>query len=574
MEDPLIEEVDNPDEYLIKPIFIKNKKNGEVRILEYMEVIDKNKWEQSTISEYHSYQKIKQKKIQALRIDNFLDNAKILYEKKPYYYDNSNIWWLWEENRWKITDDIEMEIMLDSVLGFQGQTISSSIRKNHLQAMKWVGRQNKPKDAPLKWVQFKDKAFSIESGNIYEVTKDFFFTNPIPYDIGTSEETPIMDSLFDAWVGKENIALLYEIIAYCTYRDYPIHRIFCLVGSGSNGKSRFLALIRKFLGEGNFCSTELDCLIDSRFEGFKLYKKLGCIMGETNFGVMSKTSMLKKLSGQDSIGIEKKGKDPFDMENYAKLLISSNSLPSSLDTSDGFYRRFLIIKFPNQFSEGNDILETIPKIEYNNLCLKIKNLLPKLLNSGKFTNEGSIEKRKNDYIENSNPLSLFIKTNCKEGVELFSTYAEVYTRYSLYLLSKRMRKVTTREFREVLENEGFFIDKTTKIINGESKNGHFIIGLELKNDQSDGNAKNLTPFSIREKDIENRAFQSLQSQLMEKIEEQPSLPMEALEFDEKNIAFHKCEVEFCKETECCFDAAGVPYCRKHYDLMTLRTRRN
>jgi hypothetical protein len=140
----LIEEVDNPIDKEQQPILIKSKKTGEVRLLEKMEIITGTEWIPSTITEYHKQKKEKNNLQSYLKIDNFLDNAKILYEKNPYYYDNSNIWWLWEGNRWKITDDIEMEIMLDSVLGFQGQTISSSIRKNHLQAMKWVGRQNKP----------------------------------------------------------------------------------------------------------------------------------------------------------------------------------------------------------------------------------------------------------------------------------------------------------------------------------------------------------------------------------------------------------------------------------------------
>ncbi|GAH38245.1 unnamed protein product, partial [marine sediment metagenome] len=196
----------------------------------------------------------------------------------------------------------------------------------YLEAFKRAGRDHKPEPAPNKWVQFKDKAISLKSNKTYNVTYDYFFTNPIPWELGKNTETPTMDKLIVEWVGEDFKQTAYEIIAYCCYSDYPIHMILCLVGCGRNGKSKFLGLINRFIGKENICSTELDTLLDSRFESFKLFKKLVCTMGETNFGVLSKTSLLKKLTGQDLIGFEYKQKKPFDDYNYAKVIISSNSL--------------------------------------------------------------------------------------------------------------------------------------------------------------------------------------------------------------------------------------------------------
>ena len=56
-----------------------------------------------------------------------------------------------------------------------------------------------------------------------------------------------------------------------------------------NGKSKYLELLRKFIGQDNCCSTELDTLMQSRFEVTRLHKKLVCQMGETNFNEMNKT---------------------------------------------------------------------------------------------------------------------------------------------------------------------------------------------------------------------------------------------------------------------------------------------
>ena len=423
-------------------------------------------------------------RIAALKLDNYQANVKQFYKAQPFFYDKSKIFWFWniEQNRWEIVDDTDIMVMLDERYSFQGLTVGASTKANYLEAFKRVGRQKIPKKSFNKWIQFKDKAYGITSKKIYYVTPDYFFTNPIPWEMGNVIDTPIMDKLFEEWVGLENIDVLYEVIAYCCYTDYPIQLIFCLIGSGRNGKSCFLRLLAKFLGQNNVCSTELDVLMDSRFEAFKLYKKLACFMGETNFGTMAKTSMLKKLVGGDLISYEKKNKDPFDDFNYAKLLISSNSLPSSYDTSEGFYRRWFIIDFSNEFPEGKDILKSIPDIEYNNLAKKVTLILPKLLESGKFTHQGNINERRDKYIMASNPLPVFLSACCIKEEDAYVGYNELFTAFVKFLHVHKKRRVKMKEFRSALEDEGFWIDRTTKGDDFSKKSSNWVIGLELKTD--------------------------------------------------------------------------------------------
>lgn len=418
----------------------------------------------------------------SIMIDNFQENVEKFYLHQPFFYDKNNMFWLWnkEESKYEMVDDTDMMILLDQILGFKGQTISSRLKNNYLEAFERVGRVHIPKEPPKKWIQFKDKAFSLGSQNIYKVTPDYFFANPIPWAIGSSDETPTMDKLIKEWVGEEYIETAYQIIAYCCYANYPIHLIFCLVGCGRNGKSKFLGLIHKFIGEDNICSTELDTLLTSRFESFKLYKKLVCCMGETNFGVISKTSLLKKLTGQDLIGFEFKNKKPFDEYNYAKIMIASNSLPTTEDTSEGFYRRWMILDFPNIFPEGDDILKKIPDGEYSHLASKVTKILPKLLAQHKFDKQGSIQDRKNKYIMASNPLQFFIEKACNKDFNLYMRYSELYTAYRKYLHLSKKRAISHREFNNVLAIEGLEVEKTSKKINEEWVNGRFILGIDLK----------------------------------------------------------------------------------------------
>lgn len=450
-------------------------------------------------------------------IDKFLDYfdlAEQIRQIKPYFYDKNDIWWFWNEERnlWSIVDETDLMNFIDDCLERPAYTVKSSFKNTLMEALRRVGRRHHPKEAPTKWIQFKDKAFSIESNKIYKVKPNYFFTNPIPWEIGESSETPVMDKLFTEWVGKKHLQTLYEIIAYNCYTNYPIQVLFCLHGSGRNGKSCFLNILSKFIGKENLCSTDLDLLIGnnmSRFESFKLYKKLTCLMGETNFGVLESSALLKKLTGGDLIGYEIKGGKVFDDYNYAKILIASNSLPSSEDTSEGFYRRWVIIDFPNQFPEGKDITLTIPDIEYNNLAKKITEIIPVLLTKGEFTNQGTIEQRKQKYIMASNPLNVFISDWCYERPEEYVRYSEFYTKYVQYLKNKHKRIVSKREFSKCLDIEGWEVRRTTK----DGVSDRYVEGINFKkrNDRNDSNVKIPTPYSKKCSGVENSAQGSFQS---------------------------------------------------------------
>lgn len=418
----------------------------------------------------------------SLKLDNYKENVERIFESQPFFYDENCNYWLWDELNysWRIVDELDMTLMIEQSLSIYGSLVNSHIRSSYHEAIKEVGRTKKPKELDKDSIQFKDTIFNVKTKTTMKATPEYFCVNPINWKLGLNEDTPVMDKLFKEWVGEENTKILYEILAYCCLPNYPIHKMFCFIGSGCNGKSQFLNVINKFVGKNNISSTELDTLLDSRFESVKLYKKLVCVMGETNFGVLSKTSLLKRLSGQDLIGFEFKGKKPFDDYNYAKILISTNSLPVSNDESDGFFRRWLIIDFPNRFAEGKEVYLDIPDIEFENLTLKITNLLPKVIETGHFTNEGDIEQRKKKYIMASNPLPFFISHCCNLSESSYIKTNVFYNAFKSFLRHFKRRVPKRKEFYELLAGEGLFSEKTSKGYAEEYTNGFFIDGIDLK----------------------------------------------------------------------------------------------
>ena len=411
------------------------------------------------------------------------DLARSILEVQPCFYDKSRNWWLWNWliKKWERVDETDILNAIDRQATLN--TINSKEKNEMLEAIKQVSRLNCPLPIKKSWIQFKDTIVDIETGEEIKASPKYFVTNPIPWELHKDRffETPKMDKIFEEWVGEDHVQTLYEILAYCLIPNYPIHRIFCFIGAGLNGKSCFLNLLRTFVGSGNCASTELDTLLQSRFEVTRLHKKLVCQMGETNFSEMNKTSILKKLSGGDLIGYEYKNKDPFEEINYAKILIATNNLPTTTDKTIGFYRRWLIIDFPNQFSEEKDILEDIPTEEYESLAVKCSFILRELLTNRRFTNEGSIEDRMKKYEDHSNPLEKFIKEYTKESYEDYIWKGEFEKKLNQWCKSNRFREMGSVEIGKKMKSIGVIQQqKHATWMDDNKKGGRAWVGIAWK----------------------------------------------------------------------------------------------
>lgn len=402
-----------------------------------------------------------------------LKSAEIFHTIQPTYYDQARIFWLWDKNQCKWIKVDETDILnLISKMTF-ANTINSKQKNEILESLKQVGRLKKPQEPKKTWVQFKNKIVDIEDGSMIDADCTNFVTNPIPWSIGESEETPTMDRIFKQWMVKENVQdeswvkTLYEILAFSLLSYMPLHRIICLIGEGLNGKGTFGRLIEKFIGSENTCSTNLDILVKSNFEVSKLYKKLVCFVGEIDKGVFQKTAIIKGIVGDDLMRIEFKGKDGFDTHLYAKPIIACNQLPETTDKSKGFFRRWLIIDFPNRFDEKKDILNEIPDIEYSNLAKKCLRIAKELLDRGEFTNEGSIEDRERKYEEHSNPIDKFIEKYCLKEINEAVIYSEFYEKFKDFLDSSKLRVQSRIEVSKSLEERNF----KTKVMGAKTDSG-------------------------------------------------------------------------------------------------------
>lgn len=282
---------------------------------------------------------------------------------------------------------------------------------------------------------------------------EVFFTRlPVAYD--PRAECPAIDAFISEILAEPDRQLAYEMIAYTLIPGYPIQKAFALVGSGNNGKSTFLGLIRAFLGPDNISTKSLQDLDDNRFSASALYRKRANICADLSSKELHRTAMFKALTGGDRISAEFKHVDAFEFENQAKLFFSMNQVPLSIDDSEAFYRRWVLVDFPFKF-EGdklnlNKLAEITTSVELSGLLNRCLALIPRILQRKVFTNAATTAAVREKYIRMSDSVFCFTDEQLEALPGAWVTKQELYARYLDWCRSARVPAVKEGKFKEGL----------------------------------------------------------------------------------------------------------------------------
>ena len=147
--------------------------------------------------------------------------------------------------------------------------------------------------------------------------------------------------------------LLQFIPGYALFHDCPHEKIFALTGSGGNGKSVYLAVLRQLFGEQNVSYLQPRALLKD-FQRIKLRSSIINIAGEIKSNLTEVEELLKSIASGEPQTACYKGKDYVDFIPRTKLLFACNGQLQSGDTSDGLTRRLVLIDFKMRFVDNPD----------------------------------------------------------------------------------------------------------------------------------------------------------------------------------------------------------------------------
>ena len=253
----------------------------------------------------------------------------------------------------------------------------------------------------------------------------------------------------------------YVLMPHCKFE-----KVFCLTGSGGNGKSKYLEILRLLFGEANVTHITPRGLLD-RFQRIALKDALLNIAGEIKSDLRDVEEYIKLIASGEPLSACYKSQDFVDFCSRVKLLFAMNGQLESGDTSDGLARRLIIVNFvtqfvdfpdpndPNQRQKDVDILDRlVEELNSGGIFNWVYSGYQLLKTVGYFTETYDQEELLNDFKRASNPVLVFYDDYDRPDSV---SNGELYNAYRQWCIDVGERAMTAiafhREFKNVAKRD-------------------------------------------------------------------------------------------------------------------------
>jgi len=353
-------------------------------------------------------------------------------------------------------------------------------------------------------IAVKNGILNLKEKKLYPFTQNEIYHSKINAEYIPGSKCPEVKKFISEIVEhEEDILTIQEFIGYCLYRENFLEKIFLLEGNGRNGKSKLIELILTLIGHVNKSSVDIHKLQENPFSVSELFGKMINIGGDISKRRLKDTAILKELVGRDPINANRKFKTGLEFVNYAKLLFACNEAPKTMDYSDGFLDRWIILKFPYKFVTQKEIdLETdlekkkkyklknpfrveqlLTESELNGLLIWALEGLERLHKEDNFTRNPTTNEMRDYWLMKGDSFAYFCRDNV---VEDYDSYIEKHKLKKYYIDFCRKNKLTIateKSIKYFLENE-FGVSDEYKTITGTNDRTYVWLGIKIKDEEN------------------------------------------------------------------------------------------
>jgi len=298
--------------------------------------------------------------------------------------------------------------------------------------------------------------------DLYDTTSrdhspEYHFLSRLGCDFDPDATAPqFYEFLEDVVPSETERAKLQEYAGYCLQHwENNHHKALFLVGPTASGKSTFLDTINAMLGEGTVASLTPQQMTGERFSGAELYGKWANIRNDIPAATVKNTGAFKEIVAGDPMKAERKRKDPFMFEPMAKHLFAANQLPETNVEDEAFYRRILLVPFPETIpsDERDKALDDKLQGELSGVLNWAIEGLQRLLANGKFTGDRSPGHTQDTWQKWGDSVSRFAKHAITEGSDAIPK-SKMYAAYLEYCRQESIPSDTQHAMTRGLKKEG------------------------------------------------------------------------------------------------------------------------
>lgn len=291
------------------------------------------------------------------------------------------------------------------------------------------------------FVNFRNGVLNLATGALYPHGHNFHFHYCLPYDYDAKATAPNWLRFLDQiTLGREELkSILHEYMGYILNGgEYVYQKALILSGSGKNGKSTFVSVLKELSGRGNYATVPLHTLATNNFFLPEIQNKLVNISEEEPVSCFKETGLFKNLTGNNSVSANRKFEAPYSFVSKAKIVITYNEMPYISDTTIGMRRRLMVVPFDLDLENNPEKVDVKIMEKLRGELSGIFNLALEayqgLVERGAFTKSGAVDEAVKDIFD-FNLFDLWYEETLEKSDDLEAAIScrEVYESYLEYV---------------------------------------------------------------------------------------------------------------------------------------------
>lgn len=331
---------------------------------------------------------------------------------------------MWAPNRHKISDLAEAVAAICHL----PQGIQPPTMIDQLPAESWQG--------PV--VACANGLLDVTTRQLIPHTPLYFNEISVPFDYDPDAFDPIewLEFLDQLWADDiESVALLQQWFGYVLSGQTSLQKILGIIGPLRSGKGTICRVLKGLVGARNVTAPTLS----SFGQNFGLQDLIGkpvAIIGDVRLGGGEQHAVVERLltiSGEDTITIDRKYRDPWTGQLPTRIMFVSNELPRFGDASGAIATRCLILETTKSYLGSED----------KDLTARLLGELPAILNwaldglkdldeAGRFVEPASSVDARTALADLVSPISAFVRDCCDRGPLLQVKIDDLFTAWKTW----------------------------------------------------------------------------------------------------------------------------------------------
>jgi putative DNA primase/helicase len=422
--------------------------------------------------------------------------AEFHHAERPLLLRQGGIFYMWDGTCWPELDDQDLRARLyehfehaiylhETKGGVEEKPFAPTVRKvlDLLDALGAVAHIPTATPAPT-WfnentmmsmdiVSCINGLVHVPTRTLHPHTPNFYAHHSVAFEFDPEPGEPVrwLEFLDEVWgEDQESIATLQELFGYLLSGDTSQQKMFLLIGPKRSGKGTIARVLRAMLGDHNVAGPTLSG-IATNFGLSPLIGKPVAIIADARLkaadtGVV--TERLLSISGEDSLTIDRKYRDPWTGQIPSRILILSNELPRLNDSSGAMASRFIVLAMTRSFyGQENPALTQELTAELPAIFDWALDGLERLRDRGRFLQPRSSQEAIRELEDLGSPIGAFVRDECEVGPEMEAIAEDLYGAWKSWCEEHGRRVSNSATFGRDLRAAFPFIRGTQRRIQGK-----------------------------------------------------------------------------------------------------------